>query len=207
MLAQPEFEWPGTDADLLRLVADHPWVTLVTATAAGLVVSHLPALPAPDATGVEIIGHLARSDAEEHELGRCHSVVVVQGVHGYVSAGWYAGGPYVPTWNYVVAHLHGRLSELDAAATWDVLERTVEHFESLRPEPFRLASVEEYAARIAPAVTGFRLTPDRVVAKAKLSQDKPAEDRAGVLRALDDSDDVHGDAGLAAAMRTLGAPR
>ena len=35
-----------------------------------------------------------------------------------------------------------------------------------------------YAARIAPAVVGFRLTPDRVVAKAKLSQDKPAADYA-----------------------------
>jgi len=207
MLAQPEFEWPGTDADVLRLVADHPWVTLVSATSAGPVVSHLPVLPAPDADGVEIIGHLARPDAEEHELGRCDAVVVVQGVHGYVSAGWYAGGPYVPTWNYVVAHLHGRLTELDADATWEVLERTVDHFEKDRPEPFLLSSVQEYAARLAPAVTGFRLTPSRVVAKAKLSQDKPEADRAGVLRGLEDPRDVHANPALAAAMRTLGSPR
>jgi transcriptional regulator len=206
VLSQPEYAWPGTDDDLLRLVAHHPWVTLVSATSHGLTVSPLPVVPAPDAVGVEVLGHLARPDAEEHELGECDAVILVQGHHGYISAGWYAGGPYVPTWNYVVAHLHGRPTLLDAEATYDVLDRTVDHFESGRPEPFRLESVAPYAARIAPAVVGFRLTPCRVVAKAKLSQDKPAADQAGVLQGLEDPADVHGDPALAAVMRANGIP-
>ncbi|GAB3196070.1 hypothetical protein GCM10027062_04440 [Nocardioides hungaricus] len=206
MLRQPEYAWTGGDEDVLRLVARHPWVTLVSATSDGLVVSPLPAIPAPDASGVEIVGHLARTDAEAHQVGECEVVVVVQGPHGYVSAGWYAGGPYVPTWNYVTVHLHGRLTVLDAAATYDVLDRTVDHFESARPRPFRMSDVAAYAARLAPAVVGFRLAPERVVAKAKLSQDKPAEDYEGVLRGLEDPDDVHGDPVLAAAMRAGGIP-
>ncbi len=184
MLSQPEYAWPGTEDDLLHLVAQHPWVTLVSATSHGLTISPLPVVPAPDATGVEVLGHLARTDAEEHELGECDAVIVVQGHHGYISAAWYAGGPYVPTWNYVVAHLHGRPIVLGPDATYDVLDRTVDHFESARPKPFRLASVAPYAARIAPAVVGFRLTPDRVVAKAKLSQDKPAADLRGCATRL-----------------------
>ena len=112
VLSQPEYAWPGTEDDLLHLVAQHPWVTLVSATSHGLTISPLPVVPAPDATGVEVLGHLARTDAEEHELGECDAVIVVQGHHGYISAAWYAGGPYVPTWNYVVAHLHGRPSSL-----------------------------------------------------------------------------------------------
>jgi transcriptional regulator len=208
MLNRAEFAWTGTDDDLRRLVAEHPWVTLVSATSTGLVVSHVPVLPVPDVPGLEIVGHLARTDAEEHEVGRCEAVVVVQGHHGYISAGWYAGGPFVPTWNYVVAHLHGRLVELDAPATYDVLDRTVAHFESARAQPFELASVAECAARLAPAVMGFRLAPQRVVAKTKLSQDKPAADRAGVLRGLEDPDDPHAHPVLAAAMRAAfaGAP-
>jgi transcriptional regulator len=206
MLEQPTYAWPGTDADLRALVARHPWVTLVSGTSAGLVVSHLPVLPTPDTEEVAVIGHLPVADAEEHELGRCDVVVVVQGPHGYVSAGWYAGGPYVPTWNYVVAHLLGRPSVLDAKATYDVLDRTVDHFESARPVPFRLEQVADYAHMLAPHVTGFRLTPSRVVAKAKLSQDKPSADVAGVLRGLEDPDDVHADPVLAAAMRAGGIP-
>jgi transcriptional regulator len=170
------------------------------------VVSPLPVLPAPDASGVEIIGHLARTDAVTHEVGECDAVVIVQGPHGYVSAGWYVGGPYVPTWNYVTVHLHGRLTVLDAAATLDVLDRTVDHFESVRPTPFHMSDVQAYAERLAPAVVGFRLTPQRTVAKAKLSQDKPAADLEGVLRGLEDPADVHHDPALAAAMRAAGIP-
>jgi transcriptional regulator len=206
MLDLPSFAWPGTDADLLALVGAHPWVTMVSATSHGLVVSHLPVLPAPHREGVEVIGHLARTDADEHEIGSCDTVLVVQGAHGYITPGWYVGGPYVPTWNYVVVHLHGRPQVLDADATYEVLERTVDHFEGTRPEPWRLDSVAEYAQRLAPHVTGFRLTPTRVVAKTKLSQDKPAEDVAGVLRGLTDPDDVHADPVLAAAMRAGGIP-
>ncbi len=206
MLTRSEYAWPGDDADLLRLVAAHPWVTLVSATSRGLVVSPLPALPDPGASGVAIIGHLARTDAEEHEIGACEAVVVVQGTHGYISPTWYVSGPYVPTWNYVTAHLHGRLEALGAAATYDVLDRTVDHFEAVRPEPFRMNDVRAFADRLAPAVVGFRLTPDRVVAKAKLSQDKPTEDYEGVLRGLEDADDVHGDHRLAAVMRAGGIP-
>ncbi|PWN01149.1 transcriptional regulator [Nocardioides silvaticus] len=206
MLNRSEYAWPGSDADLARLVAAHPWVTLVSATSHGLVVSPLPVVPDPGATGVALLGHLARTDAEEHEVGACDAVVVVQGTHGYISPSWYAGGPYVPTWNYVTAHLHGRLEVLDAAATYDVLERTVDHFESARPRPFRLSDVQAYADRLAPAVVGFRLAPSRVDAKAKLSQDKPVEDRAGVLRGLEDPDDVHGDRRLATVMRAGGIP-
>lgn len=206
MLEQPTYAWQGSAADLRELVAAHPWVTMVSQTSVGLVVSHLPVLPTPDVDGLDIVGHLALADAELHELGNCDVVVVVQGPHGYISAGWYGGGPYVPTWNFVVAHLHGRPEVFDAVRTYDVLDRTVDHFESARPSPFRLESVEGYAQQIAPLVAGFRLTPTRVVAKAKLSQDKPAEDLEGVLRGLESPDDVHADAALAAAMRTDGIP-
>lgn len=206
MLSRIEYAWPGTDADLVRLVAAHPWVTLVSATSRGLVVSPLPVVPDPDAAGIAILGHLARTDAEDHEVGECDAVVVVQGTHGYISPAWYAGGPYVPTWNYVTAHLHGRLEVLDPTATYDVLERTVDHFESARPVPFDLSDVEAYAHRLAPAVVGFRLVPVRVDAKAKLSQDKPLEDREGVLSGLESPDDVHGDRRLAAVMRAGGIP-
>lgn len=204
MLQRPDYDWPGTDADVLRLVAEHPWVTLVSATSAGLVVSPLPVIPDPAATGVGILGHLARTDAEEHEVGACEAVVVVQGAHGYVSPRWYVGGPYVPTWNYVTAHLHGRLTVLDPESTYDVLDQTVDHFESARSRPFRMSEVKTFADRLAPGVVGFRFSPARVVAKAKLSQDKPVEDYEGVLKGLEDPGDVHGDPRLAAVMRAGG---
>ncbi|ANY07189.1 hypothetical protein AFB00_13860 [Pseudonocardia sp. HH130630-07] len=172
------------------LVAGHPWATLCSVVDGVPVVSHLPVLAEPGPAGA-VVGHLARADAERHELGAHPAVVVVQGPHAYVSPSFYrSANPAVPTWNFVVAHLHGRPVVLGDAETLDVLDRTVEHLERPRPEPFRLASVDGYARRIAPHTTGFRLVPDRIDAKAKLSQDKPQADRDGVIAGLRE-DPVH----------------
>jgi transcriptional regulator len=183
-------------AELREVVAAHGWATMVTATPnRGLVVSHLPIVVDPTQDGLVILGHLARTDATLHELGRHDTVLVVQGPHGYVSPRFYAGGPYVPTWNFVVVHLHGRPEPLDGDETYAVLDRTVDHFEQCQ---WRLDSVAAYAHRIAGGVTGFRLAPDRVVGKAKLSQEKPAEDVRGVVAALDGMNPM-----LATAMRRV----
>jgi transcriptional regulator len=111
----------------------------------------------------------------------------------------------VPTWNFVVAHLHGRPEVLDADGTWQVLERTVAHFEAGRPEPWRLDGVLDFAHGLAPYATGFRLRPSRVVGKHKLSQDKPREVARRVVEALARGG-ADGNPELAAAMRRVLVP-
>ncbi|CAG6391200.1 FMN-binding negative transcriptional regulator [Streptomyces cocklensis] len=207
MLEQPIYALTEP-ARIRELVAGHGWATLVSATdTGGPVVSHLPVIPDPegDAEDLAIVGHLAKADAELHELGAHDAVVIVQGPGGYISPGHYRAGPYVPTWNFVVAHLHGRPTVLDGAETYRVLQHTVEHFEAARPEPWRLETVEDYAREIAPYTTGFRLRPTRVVGKHKLSQDKPQEVALRVADALAGGG-PQGDAELAAAMRRVLVP-
>ena len=213
MLEQPIYAL--TDPARIReLVAGHGWATLISATDRGPVVSHLPVVPDAAGCGGEeegdpgdlaIVGHLARADAELHELGAHDVVVVIEGPNGYVSPGSYHAGPYVPTWNFVVAHLHGRPAVLDGAETYRVLQRTVDHFEAARPEPWRLETVEDYAREIAPYTTGFRLRPTRVVGKHKLSQDKPHEVALRVVDALA-GDGQQSNRTLAAAMRRVLVP-
>ncbi|MZD10430.1 FMN-binding negative transcriptional regulator [Streptomyces sp. SID5785] len=197
-----------TDPEEQRsLIRGHGWATLITARDGSPVVSHLPVLldedggEADPAAPLAVVGHLARADAELHRLGEHPVTLVIQGPHGYVSPSMYdAATPYVPTWNFVVAHLHGEPEVLDADATYDVLRRTVDHFEAERPRPWRLDGVTPYARSIAPYTTGFRLTPTRVVAKHKLSQEKPHDVVARVVAALG-GDDPHANPELADAMR------
>jgi len=131
--------------------------------------------------------------------------VIVEGPNGYVSPSTYRAAPYVPTWNFVVAHLHGRPEVLDGTETYRVLQRTVDHFEAGRPEPWRLDSVEDFARDLAPHATGFRLRPTRVAGKHKLSQDKPHEVAQRVVDAMD-SGGPQGNPALAAAMRRVLVP-
>lgn len=193
--------------ELRALIRSFGWVTLASdGGGSSPVVSHLPVVLDEDAEGLVVLGHLAREDAVLHRLGEREVVLVVQGPHGYVSPSFYTGGPYVSTWNFVVVHLHGRPELLDAGQTYAVLSDTVDHFESARPRPWRLSSVQEYAESLVPYVTAFRLTPTRVVGKAKLSQDKPVEDFRQVVTSLEE-DPVHAAPDVAVAMRHLVGPR
>jgi transcriptional regulator len=177
----------ASDDGVKRLIRENPWVTIVSRTDAGeLVASHYPIVLVEDADGIVIESHVGRPDELLHELGRHEILVVVQGPHGYISPGWYDGSPAVPTWNFVVAHLHGTPEILSDEENLRVLERLVDHFEDRMPEPFRLNRTIEntaYAERIVAGTVGFRMRVDRFVAKDKMSQNRPA---ATVDRIIDE---------------------
>ncbi|RDG30835.1 FMN-binding negative transcriptional regulator [Streptomyces corynorhini] len=193
-----------TDPERIRdLIRTHAWATLISHVPdRGMTVSHLPVLVADGGPGDALVltGHLARTDAEEHQLGAHDVVLVFQGPHGYLSPVWYEATPHVPTWNFVVAHVHGRPVVLGPEHTYGVLTDTVDHFEGRFPEPWRLERVDAYAHRIAAAVTGFTLTAARVTAKAKLSQDESDEVVHRVVAALT-ADQPYAHPQLARAMR------
>jgi transcriptional regulator len=188
-------------AGIRTLIDQTGWATLVSGTSGDqLVVSHLPVILDPQSPDLAVLSHLPKAEIAAHEFGERDVVLIVQGPNGYVSPGWYEAEPSAPTWNFMVAHLHGRPELVDAAATYAILDATVDHFESARSDPWRLASVEDFAHRLAAGVAGFRLRPHRVVAKAKLSQDKPLPIIQRVIAALD-SDPHYRNPGLADAMR------
>jgi transcriptional regulator len=207
VLEQPEFRIDDP-AQLRELVRRHPWATLVS-NAGELVVSHLPVVVDRDDTkGVTVLGHLARADAQLHELGDHPAVLIAQGPQGYLSASWYRDGPHVPTWDFVVVHLHGRPELLDDDTTLRVLDATVDHLEAGLPQPWRLDSVPDYARRLAPATTGFVLRPTRTVGKAKLSQDQAPHEVARLADALLAAEQAPNEqTRLAAAMRSALASR
>jgi transcriptional regulator len=191
----------NNQAEIRALIDQTGWATLVTATSDGRpVASHLPVILDPESSELAVLGHLPRAEIDAHEFGEREVVLIVQGPNGYISPAWYGTKPYVPTWNFMVAHLHGRPELADDATTYAILDATVDHFENARSDPWRLDSVSGYAHRIAVDVIGFRLRPARVAAKAKLSQDKPLPIIRRVITALG-NDPHHGNPGLAAAMR------
>jgi transcriptional regulator len=194
--------------DVRRLISRHGWAMLSSdGGGSSPIISHLPIVLDPQENDVTVLGHVARVDAEEHRLGEVEGVLVVQGPEAYVSPTLYGDtGPFVPTWNFIAIHLHGTPTVLDEEETWQVLEQTVDHFESRFEKPWQLDSVREYAESLVPHVTGFRLRATRVVTKAKVSQDKP---HAVIERIIEGfaSDGPYQDAAMAAAMREFGTPR
>ena len=183
-------------AEIRRLIRENPWATLVSHTSTGdLVASHYPMLLDESVAGADddsgelvLVTHVGRPDEQLHELGQHEMLVIIQGPHGYVSPGWYDANPAVPTWNFVTAHLYGTPEILSAEENLLVLDRLVDHFEDRMPEPRRLhgtAANSAYADRISAGTVGFRLRVTRVIAKSKLSQNKPAETVERIISELE----------------------
>jgi transcriptional regulator len=163
-------------------VREHPWATLVSATAAGLAASHYPVLLDESDPGLTLLTHLGRPDEEVLEIGRGEALVIVQGHHGYISPGWYSPGERkVPTWNFTVAHLHGTPRILGEDENFAVLTKLVESFERRRDRP---AFLDPADAPIARGTVGLRIPIDRFEVKRKLSQNKDDETRRNVIEAL-----------------------
>jgi transcriptional regulator len=165
-------------AEIRRLIARNPWMTLVSAGDDGLVASHYAVLLDEDRDDLTVVGHVGRPDDLVHGLGTRELLVVVQGPHGYISPGWYGDVASVPTWNFVSAHLSGVPELLTGEENLRVLDRLVAHFESRQDDPrlmWERPNTREYVERLEKGTIGFRLTPTKVVAKRKLSQNKTPE--------------------------------
>lgn len=178
------------------IVAAHPFATLVTAD---LRATHMPCLLDDDEDGagqLVVLSHVAKADPVAEALDG-PLLIVFQGPHGYVSASWYASET-IPTWNHVTLHVRGTPELCEDALP--VVRRTVDHFEAAVAEPWSLDRMGETAREMADAVVAFRLRADSWHAEAKLSQDKPADERARVLAGLE-APGPYANAPLAAAMR------
>lgn len=189
--------------ELRRVIELNPWATLVSDAADGLVASHYVVLLDDERDDLTVVGHVGRPDDLVHDLGTRELLISFQGPHGYISPGWYGDVEAVPTWNYVSVHLSGVPEILSAEENLRVLERMVDIFENRIPNPrgmWQLPNDAAFVNRLASGTVGFRLTPTKIVAKRKLSQNKPLETVEQVLVALGGGGE-YTNAELAAEMR------
>ena len=182
---RPNPTFASDDPDTVRrLVREHPFATLVSRGRDGLVASHYPILLEEDAEDLAIVSHVGRPDEEAHQLGAREAMLIVQGEHGYISPSWYPDeGLQVPTWNFLVAHLHGTPQILSEEENLATLTRLVDAFEGRLDHPRNLEDLAA-ARRVARGTVGYRMVITRFECKVKLSQNKPDATRRSVISAL-----------------------
>lgn len=141
--------------------------------------------------GATVIAHMARAnDHWQHIEPGSRYLAIVAGPQAYISPVWYASkaehGRVVPTWNYTTVHLSGTITVHDDPE-WvrDAVTKLTERHEHARPSPWAVTDAPStYVDANLKAIVGLRMSVERVEAKAKLSQNRSAADRAGVISAL-----------------------
>lgn len=183
-----------TDRSALHAFIDaHPFALLTTADPAGgpPLVTALPLIVAPtEGEQGTLYGHLAKPNPHGAALFAAPSRVVFQGADAYISPSWYPTkkqhGKAVPTWNYQLVDVTGTAEPIsDPAAMHALVTRLTDRFERDRADRWQVTDApESYIAAMLKGITAFKLPITTLAGKWKLSQNRSAEDRQGVIDGL-----------------------
>lgn len=185
--------------DLLhRLISEHPVGAMVVSTADGLEANHLPfeldAEPAPFGT---LRGHVARANPVWHQFTRgVEALVIFHGPQAYISPSWYPSkemtGEVVPTYNYLAVHGYGEIKIIHEREWLRALvTRLTDRFEANRAAPWRVSDAPAaFIDKQLSAIVGIEIPLTKLIGKWKVSQNRPAADRAGVVAGLSERNDA-----------------
>ena len=177
---------------LTSLLKAYPLGALVTQHEGLLEANHIPfLLDGPLATGGKLIGHVAKGNPVwKSDFTKQETLVVFQGPESYITPNWYPSKQVhhqvVPTYNYAVVHVYGRLSVThDEAAKRRVVGDLTASMEKMRDSTWQISDAPaEYIEKMLGAIVGIELTITRIQAKWKVSQNRDAADREGVAQGL-----------------------
>ncbi|MGH8076506.1 MAG: FMN-binding negative transcriptional regulator [Lysobacter sp.] len=170
-----------------RLIAADNFITLITVADGASTVNHLPVLYRREGGTVELRGHWARPNPQARHTGQ--ALAIVHGPNAYVSPAWYpdkVAQARVPTWNYAVAHLDGKLETFDDEAALAMLvgELSQQH-EAAVGSDWQFEPEREDQRSQLRGIVGFRLAVDRVTLKFMFNQNHPTAHRIAVADRLD----------------------
>jgi len=193
MYLPAHFEETNTD-ELYRLIAAYPLGALVFNTPSGLDANHIPFEIDRKSAGHErLLAHVARNnplwqDAKDGDA----ALVIFSAGDAYISPNWYPSKHefhrQVPTWNYQVVHVHGKITiRDDEKFVRGVVARLTRVHEARAGEakPWKMSdSAADYINEMITKIVGIEIEITRLVGKRKLSQNKDDLDRITASQAL-----------------------
>ncbi|WP_323118953.1 FMN-binding negative transcriptional regulator [Burkholderia alba] len=177
---------------LQQLIADHPLGALVTVGPDGLDANHLPFEFEPGAGGRGTLrAHVARANPVWREAAeRPDTLVIFQGPSAYLSPSWYPGKldthRFVPTYQYMVVHAHGRITVRDDERfVRGLVARLTRKMEAGEPVPWKMSDAPaDFIDQMLAAIVGLEIDVTRLTGKWKLGQNRDARDRIGAAERM-----------------------
>ncbi len=199
-------------SSVLDLLRAYPLASVITHDDAGLDANPVVLLADADASGtlLRLRGHVARANSLWRRAGEngCETLALFHGAQAYVSPSAHPrkaiDGKVVPTWNYSVVQVAGRLRAIDDAR-WlrSLLSELTTWQEASRDNPWSVDEAPpDYLQAMLGGVVGIEIEVERVSAKFKLSQNHPPQAREALARDLQ----AGNDAAREVARRMLEAP-
>ncbi len=176
--------------EVFEIIQNFSFATLISKdTEDDIYVSHIPVLPIIDGDKlVSLTGHLSKRNPHFHFLkAKPEATIIFHGPHTYITPTWYRSGRDVPTWNYVVVHVKGRIEFGENYRDLvGLLAKTSQKYEGNGPDAWKFELPPDLLdeSSLMNAIAGFKLQPTSIEAKFKLGQNRNLADRQGVSDGL-----------------------
>lgn len=173
-------------AALDRLAAYNAFGTLVSQLGGAPFASHLPVLYRRAEARVILTGHWARANPQWREIEGQRVLLILNGPHAYISPRWYLEPERnVPTWNYAVAHIYGRVRVIHEVGELEqIVTALAAQYEAGAQKPWRLEDTGDAGRARLKAIVGFELSSDVVEVKLKLGQNHAEGNVQGAIGGL-----------------------
>lgn len=163
--------------------------------------THLPVEVLENENGsLTILGHMSRANPQWKSFGEQEVLLIFQGAHTYISPRWY-DHVNVPTWNYLMVHVYGKVRLVEREELYTLLSRLVKNHEE--PAAYSLEALpQDFVQKEMNGVVGFAVDVTRIDAGYKLSQNRNDGDHENIIRELEGRGDENS-AAVAKSMRTM----
>ncbi len=186
------------ERELLALMRDYPFATLITCSEAGIEANHLPMSVVWREDKLYLHTHIAKVNKVWQSVAESSEVLVIfNGPNCYISPNNYPTkqqtGKAVPTWNYVTVHVKGSIAFIhDSSWIYQALETLTAEHESKQVTPWAMADAPpSYINKMLPAIIGIEIAVTSIMGQWKLSQNQPQVNQQGVINGLSASKEIN----------------
>ncbi|MBY7676635.1 FMN-binding negative transcriptional regulator [Vibrio mimicus] len=187
--------------ELVGLIREYPFATIITLSESGIDTNHLPLCLMELDGELYLKGHIAKANSLwKTTEPQSEAVVIFNGPNTYISPNNYPtkkeNGKAVPTWNYVVVHVKGKIRFIhDPQWIVGVLKRLTSENEREQVVPWSMSDApESYIQNMLSAVVGIEIAIDSLSGKWKLSQNQSEINQKGVVDGLSSKSDTNSQA-------------
>lgn len=172
MYIPPKFN-DSTYEEILDFVKANSFGILVNQSQNELTATHIPLQLILDGEVVKLTGHISKGNPQWKGFAEDDTVLAIfQGADAYISSTWY-DHENVPTWNYVAAHLYGKVRIMNDAELYQDLKQLMDIYEAKTKTYLKISDLsEKYVQQQMRGIVGFEIEVTKIQAAHKLSQNR-----------------------------------
>lgn len=188
--------------EIISFIKQNNFGILVTQNASfKTIATHIPFVISKKDNTIILTSHISKANEQWKNFESLNQVLVIfSGEHAYISSSWYDHNN-VPTWNYIAAHLYGKIKVMNQESTLKHLCELVQQHEAKEENPTSVHAMgAEYIAAEMKGLVAFQIEIQEMYSAFKLSQNRDEKNWKRILQALEKRGDENSKA-IATAMQ------